>query len=85
MKYWLAKIKVVAGQYEFVLNYAVAAKKPPSEKRLAKTFYGEGEFAGKIDEHGTGYYFNDGELHVAIPVFHEITKEQYDVIKELSL
>jgi len=89
MKYYYRVIGVRTGEYEFNLKMTACldASIDPREHftELAKTFYhnsGDSPEGEQWFDYNEEFYFFGGELCTWLDDFKEVTKEQYDVLKE---
>ena len=89
MKYYYRVIGVRTGEFEFELKStaALSADVDPREHftEYAKTFYcntGDNPDGEQWFENKEEFYFFGGEICAYLHSFEEITKEQYDVLKE---
>jgi hypothetical protein len=89
MKYYYRVIGVRTGEFEFELKSTavLSADVNPREHftNVAKTFYhntGDSPEGEQWFENKEEFYFFGGEVCAWLDSYKEITKEQYDVLKE---
>ena len=76
MKYWFLDLKIQCGEYEFDSKSVHKGKTFDGEE------YAKGFYSDECEDVDGTYFFNGGEIAVEVNRCEEITKMQYNVLKE---
>ncbi len=80
MRYWFLDLQITCGEYEFnSTSVHETDKKEFDAETYAKEFYDNNDDDTEDNEI---YYFNGGEVAVEVCRIDEITKKEYDILKE---